>query len=494
MVTQILYSDCIKTLFIMTLPIRQSALRTEIQEFFKLAIPLISAQVAQSATGFADTIMMGRMGPEVLAAGGLAAIIYIVVMTAFTGVIMGVSPLVAEAFGAGQKSRIQQVARQGLWLALLVAIPAMLFTGQLNGLMLRMGQNPDVVALTDTYLEIILWSFLPMAGFTVLRSTVSALSQAKPIMVIIVVGTLFNIVGNYILGFGKLGLPAMGLSGLALATMLTWWGMFMALALYVRFHATMRNYQILQRLHWPKLRTLKQLAWVGVPIGIFSGLESGFFLTIMLLMGRLGTDALAAHQVVLQTIVVVFMVPLGISFATTVRVGQWFGKRDLAGMQQATWVSMGLTTVSMLVGSLAFLLFPKQLICIYLDVNSPENADIVALAMPLLMIASITMVLDGIQKAVYGALQGVQDTRVPMALNVLGFWGVGLSAGYGLGFSLGLGSRGLWIGQSIAIAAVAFLFSFRLYQIFDGLKNGLSLPPIYSEKMENYSTTQQSIN
>ncbi|NEQ53992.1 MAG: MATE family efflux transporter [Leptolyngbya sp. SIO3F4] len=450
--------------------IRQPCLRSEVQEFFKLAIPLISAQVAQSATGFADTIMMGRMGPEVLAAGGLAAIFYIVVMTAFTGVVMGVSPLVAEAFGAERKGRIQQVARQGLWLALLVAIPAMMLTGQLDGLMLRSGQDPIVVELTDTYLDIIVWSFLPIAGFTALRSTVSALSQAKPIMVTIVVGTAFNIVGNYLLGFGKLGLPNLGLAGLAWATMLTWWGMFIALALYVRLHPAMRPYHILQTFHWPKPRILKQLAWVGVPMGIFSGLESGFFLTIMLLMGRFGTDALAAHQVVLQTIVVVFMVALGISFATTVRVGQWFGKRDLLGMQQATWVSLGLTTVSMTVGSLAFLLFPKQLISLYLDVNSPENAGIVALAVPLLTIAAITMVLDGLQKAVYGALQGVQDTQVPMALNVLGFWGVGLSVSYGLGFQLEMGSQGLWVGQSVAIAAVAALFASRLHQVFRGLK------------------------
>ena len=450
------------------------SLRTEVEEFFKLAVPLISAQVAQSATGFADTIMMGRIGPKELAAGGLAAIIYIVIMTAFTGVVMGVSPLVAEAFGAKQTSRIQQVARQGLWLALLMAVPAMMLTGHLDTWMLRMGQDPVVVELADTYLDIILWSFVPLAGFTALRSTVSALSQAKPIMVTIVVGTLFNIVGNYVLGFGKLGLPALGLSGLAWATMLTWWGMFIALALYVRLHPAVRSYQILKNLHWPKLSILKQLAWVGVPIGIFSGLESGFFLTIMLLMGRLGTDALAAHQVVLQTIVVVFMVPLGISFATTVRVGQWFGKRDLAGMQQATWVSMGLTTVSMTGGSLAFLLFPKQLISLYLDVNSPENANIVALAMPLLTIAAVTMVLDGLQKAMYGALQGVQDTRMPMALNVLGFWGIGLSVGYGLGFYLGLGSRGLWIGQSVAIATVAILFGWRLYQLIGRRKHVFS--------------------
>ncbi|MEM9978915.1 MAG: MATE family efflux transporter, partial [Cyanobacteria bacterium P01_D01_bin.2] len=367
-------------------------LHLEVREFLKLAIPLISAQVAQSATGFADTIMMGRMGAETLAAGGLAAIIYISIMTATSGMVMGVSPLVAEAFGAGQKSRIQQIARQGLWLALLVSIPAMVITEQVDIWMLRIGQAPAIVALADTYLNIILWSLLPMAGFTALRSTVSALSQAQPIMITMVVGTAFNIVANYVLGFGKLGLPAMGLAGLALATTLTWWGMFMALALYVLLHPTMRAYRFFQALHHPRLRILRQLAWVGLPIGIFSGLEAGFFLAIMLLMGRLGTEALAAHQVVLQTIAVVFMIPLGISFATTVRVGQWLGQRDWAGMQQATWVSMVVTTLLMVIGSMAFLMFPKQIIGIYLDVNNPENAAIVALAIPLLTIAAITMV------------------------------------------------------------------------------------------------------
>ncbi|MEO0349943.1 MAG: MATE family efflux transporter [Cyanobacteria bacterium P01_A01_bin.15] len=449
---------------------RKHPLHLEVREFLKLAIPLIAAQVAQSATGFADTIMMGRMGAETLAAGGLAAIIYISIMTATSGMVMGVSPLVAEAFGAGQKSRIQQIARQGLWLALAVSIPAMAITGQVDTWMIRTGQDPAIVVLADTYLNIILWSLLPMAGFTALRSTVSALSQAQPIMAIMVVGTAFNIVANYVLGFGKLGLPAMGLAGLALATTLAWWGMFVVLALYVLLHPTMRAYHFFDTPHYPRPRILRQLAWVGLPIGIFSGLESGFFLTIMVLMGRLGTEALAAHQVVLQTVVVLFMVPLGISFATTVRVGQWLGQRDLAGMQQATWVSMVMTTVLMVAGSMAFLMFPKQIIGIYLDVNNPENAAIVALAIPLLTIAAITMVLDGLQKAVYGALQGLQDTRVPMVLNVLGFWGVGLSVGYGLGFQLGMGGRGLWIGQSVAIAAVAILFSWRLYLLM-GCRN-----------------------
>jgi multidrug resistance protein, MATE family len=440
----------------------QNRLQIEVREFFKLAVPLASAQVTQSATGFADTVMMGRMGADVLAGGGLAAIVFLAIMTATSGIVMGVSPLIAEAFGAGQKTRIQEVARQGLWLAILVSIPMMIFTAHLDSWMSHAGQTETTVKFANIYLDIMLWGLFPAVGFAALRATVSALSQARPVMFIVVTGTAFNIVWNYILGFGKFGFPQMGLAGLALASVMTLWGMFLALVLYVFINPRLKNYRIFQELHRLRPRILWELVWVGVPIGLFSGLETGFFMVIMFWMGTLGTEALAAHQIVFQTIMVVFMVPLGISYATTVRVGQWLGRKDFVGVQQAAWVSMGMSTTFMFGVSIALLLFPKQTIGIYLDLQNPDNAAIIAQAVPLLVIAAIAQVLDGFQKAVYGSLQGLQDTQVPIVLNVLGYWGFGLSACYGLGFTLGLGSKGLWIGQSVAIAVVAGLFLWRL--------------------------------
>lgn len=454
-------------------PIRNPRIQTEIREFLKLAVPLASAQVAQSATGFADTIMMGRMGADVLAGGGLASIIYLSIMVTTSSMVMGVSPLIAQAFGAGQQTRIQQIARQGLWLSILVTIPMMIVTGQIDRWMIHTGQTETTIRFANTYLDIMLWGLFPAVGFAALRATVSALSQARPIMVIVITGTAFNIVWNYILGFGKFGFPEMGLAGLALASVLALWGMFLALAVYVLVHPKLRNYQVFQKLHQFRPKILRELVWVGVPIGIFAGLETGFFLVIMLWMGTLGTATLAAHQIVFQTLTVIFMVPLGISFATTVRVGQWLGRKDLLGIQQAAGVSLSVTTVLMLGMSIVFLLFPKQIIGIYLDVQNPNNTEIVSLAVPLLMIAAIAQVLDGLQKAVYGCLQGLQDTRIPMLLNVLGFWGVGLSTGYLLSFHLGLGSQGLWIGQSIAIAVVAGLFTGRFLILIARRKSSL---------------------
>ncbi|NEQ46739.1 MAG: MATE family efflux transporter [Leptolyngbya sp. SIOISBB] len=453
----------------------RSPWRSEVREFLSLAVPLASAQLAQAATGFVDTVMMGRMGSDVLAAGGLAAIIFLSVMTTATGMVMGVSPLIAEAFGAGQQTRIQHLARQGLWLAVLVAIPVMIVMGHLDRFMLQAGQAAATVRLADTYLDIILWGMIPVIGFASLRATVSALSLARPVMTIMVVGTAFNIVGNYSLGFGKFGLPQMGLAGLALASVIAQWGMFIALALYVGVHPQLSQYHIFQGFHRLRLKVLWQVIWVGVPIGIFSGLETGFFMVIMFWVGTLGTDALAAHQIVFQTIAIVFMVPLGISYATTVRVGQWLGRRDVKGIQQAAWVSIGLSTLFVVGVSIAFLLFPQQVISIYLDVQNPDNAAVIALALPLLIIAAIAQVLDGFQKAIYGSLQGLQDTQVPMFLNVLGYWGVGLSVGYVLGFQFGLGSKGLWIGQSVAIAVVAGLFVWRLRRLIAQRKGHQSL-------------------
>ncbi|MBE7381541.1 MAG: MATE family efflux transporter [Leptolyngbya sp. SIO1E4] len=443
----------------------QANLKTEVREFLKLAVPLASAQLAQSATGFVDTIMMGRMGPDTLAAGGLASIILLSVMLGATGVVMGISPLVAEAFGAGQKTRIQHLVRQGLWLSIMVALPMMIVMSQSNRWLLWVGQAEATVQLAYTYLNIILWGLFPVVGFAALRATVSALSHARPVMTIMVTGTAFNIAGNYVLGFGKLGFPQMGLAGLALASVIAQWGMFIAMVLYVLKHPKLRAYRFFQELHRLRPRILWQLIWVGVPIGIFSGLEAAFYMVIMFWVGTFGTIALAAHQIVLQTLTIVFMVPLGISFATTVRVGQWLGRKELQGVQRAAWVSIGLSTVFAGSMSVMFLLFPKQVIGIYLDVQNPENVAIVSLATTLLMIAAIAQVLDAFQKAIYGSLQGLQDTQVPMVLIALGYWGFGLSVACALGSYLNLGTQGLWIGQSVAIALVAGLFTWRLYKL-----------------------------
>jgi multidrug resistance protein, MATE family len=367
----------------------QAKIRTEIREFLKLAIPLASAQVAQSATGFADTVMMGRLGAEALGAGGLASLTFFALLNTAVGAVMGVSPLVAEAYGAGHKTRVEQVARQGFWLSLILAIPIMILIGHLGSLMGQLGQAATTVTMAKSYLDVILWGFFPALGFAMLRGFVSALSQARPVMVIVIAGTLFNIAGNYVLGFGKLGFPKMELAGLALSTTITFWGMFLALVIYTLKHKQLNTYRLFQKLHRVKPGILWELLVIGLPIGVSSALEVGLFTVVTYLMGVLGTDVLAAHQIVFQTIVVIFMVPLGMSFATTARVGQLSGQQNREGVRLAGYVSISIGVIFMSIMTMALLLFPLQVIGLYVDISDPENANVVGLAIPMLTVAAV---------------------------------------------------------------------------------------------------------
>lgn len=205
-----------------------------------------------------------------------------------------------------------------------------------------------------------------------------------------------------------------------------------------------------------------------MPIALSFTLESGLFTIITYMMGALGTEVLAAHQIVFQTLVLIFMVPLGMSFATTIRVGQWYGKGDLQGVKRAAYVSMGLGAGFMALMAIVLLLFPHAIISLYLDTQNPENAPVIALVIPLLKIAAISLILDGLQAITTGALRGLQDTRMPVLLSFLSFWGVGLTSGYLLGFVFYLGGVGLWVGQLFGVAAAAGIFwgRFRYHPLF----------------------------
>jgi MATE family multidrug resistance protein len=441
-----------------------SPLRIETKKFLQLAIPLASAQVAQSLTGFFDTIMMGRLGAETLAAGGLASLTFFALLNTIAGVVMGLSPLVAEADGAGDRYRIEQLVRQGFWLVLFLSIPTTIAIANFDSIMLRLGQAPTIVTGANTYLDIMLWGFFPALGFAMLRGFVSGLSHARPIMTIVIVGTLFNIIGNYVLGFGKFGFPRLELAGLALSSTVTLWGMFFALLVYSLKHPQLRKYRIIEQLHRLKPHILLELIKIGFPIGVFLALEIGLFVIVTYFMGALGTKVLAAHQIVFQTILVIFMIPLGMSYAATVRVGQWLGQKNLEGIKRSGYLSIGIGLVFAITVTIAMLLFPQAIVSLYIDIDDPANGEILALALPMLTIATVSQIPDVVQKITYGVLQGMQDTRVPILLSIPSFWGVGLTTGYILGFPLGWGGTGLWLGHFGGMAIAASLFLVRFYQ------------------------------
>lgn len=439
-------------------------LRAEARAFLRLALPLVGAQVTQAMTGFVDTVMMGWMGQTVLAAGGLAVMIFLSFLMTATSIVSSVSPLAAAAVGAQQPRQVGSITHQGLWLALLLALPSVEIMAHLPGTMALLGQDPSVVALADAYLDVVRWGLLPGLGFAVLRCTVTALSRSQPIMVIMVAANLFNMGGNYVFAFGKLGFPAMGIAGLALASALAHGLMFLGLLLYIGWNlrGSLQSYGLFQGIHKVRWKLMGQLLHLGWPMGLTTTLEHGLFTIMTFMMGALGTAVLAAHQIALQTVVVAFMVPLAMSYAATVRVGQWFGRGDWAGVRRAAIASVGLSAGFMAVAAIGLILGAKPLISLYLDSRDPANQAVVQIGVPLLIVAGLGQVVDGIQRTMNGVLQGLQDTRTPMLLSAIAYWGVGMTVGYGLGFHTAWGGVGVWAGSyvGLAVAAVAFVWRF----------------------------------
>ncbi|NEQ23248.1 MAG: MATE family efflux transporter, partial [Microcoleus sp. SIO2G3] len=425
---------------------KKARLQSEIRACLALALPLAAAQLAQQATSFVDTVMMGLLGSEAIAAGGLGGISFGTLLLVCSGVVSATSPLVAEAYGQGDRARIEHIAQQGLWLALMIALPATLLLWNAGGILTHLGQQEGTIVRVVSYLRAIAPGLFPALTFAVLRNVVSALSRPRPVMVMTLCGLAFNIVGNYILMFGKLGLPPLGLTGIGLASTLSFWGVLIALIVYIQLQPDLRKYRIFPpRLHLDR-KILQELLRIGLPIGILYGVETGLFTITTFLMGYLGTVPLAAHQIALQTAAIAFMVPAGISYATTVRVGQLLGQENLPQARLAAFINLAIGATFMGVMGIAFLIFSRSIVALYLDVGNPANEAVVSMAIDLLRVAALFQLVDGIQIVAAGALRGLQDTRTPMLIGLFAYWGIGLSCGYTLGLHLGWGGVGLWIG------------------------------------------------
>lgn len=436
----------------------------EVRACLALALPLAGAQLAQVATAFTDTVMMGLLGSQALAAGGLGATAFSQLLVMSIGMMSVIGALVAEAHGAGRPQEAGKIANQGLWLALVIAVPITILVWHMGPGLMWLGQSEANVQLATPYLRAIAWGFFPALGFAVLRNFVAALSQPRSVLVIVIGATGLNIVGNYILMFGWFGLPALGLAGMGWSSTLVYWSMFLVLAAYILSQPQLRTCGVLQQFRLDRQRfwTVLQMGW---PVGVLSGVEAGLFVVTTFLMGLLGTVPLAAHHIALQTASITFMVPLGISYATTVRVGLKMGQGDRAGSRRAGYVGMGIGGVFMGLMALVFWVMPAAIVSIYLDLSDPSNREVVAMAVSLLGVAAMFQVFDGLQVIAAGALRGLKDTRIPMVLGILAYWGIGLSSGYGLGFLLDWGSVGLWWGLALGLAIAALVLSWRFSRL-----------------------------
>ncbi len=437
---------------------RTTAIRTEARAMALLAIPVVLDHLGSMSMPFVDTIMVGRLGPEELGAVGAAAAVYSVYMVFANGIISSVSPTVAHAFGAREDEEIGRAAGQGFWLVLGLALLGWIVTWNMEGLMSLTGQDPEVASLAGQYIRALSAGIPASLSYFHLRSFAVGLGQTRITMVISFIGAAVNIPLVYLLIFGGGGIPPLGVTGAGLATAAVHWVMLLTMSAWVRRHREFRAYHLLAHALRPEPAFLKRLIRLGLPIGAGMSMENGFFALTNTLMGRFSTVALASHQIAINVAAIAFMVPLGISVATTTRVGHAMGRREPELAALAGWTGIVMGGMVMSVTALTFILFSRPIISIY--TADPETA---AYARGLLAIAGAFQICDGLQVTALGALRGLKDTTVPMFTNLLSYWLCGLPVGLWLGFTMELEGEGLWWGLTagLTVAAVAHGLRFR---------------------------------
>jgi MATE family multidrug resistance protein len=432
-------------------------LSDEVRATLALSIPIALTQIAQMALHTTDVLMTGRLGPEALAAGQLGHALFFPMFITVIGILFATSAMFAQELGARRYKGVRRTVRQGFWVVVALTAPAWLYFWHAEPILVHaLGQDVHLAHVANDYARGAMWGFPFMAGFSLLRNFIAAHSRPRAALWILVVGIAVNAFADWVLMFGKFGLPRMELFGLGLATTIVQATMFFALLAVVLRDRRWRRYHILARFwraDWPRFREV----WViGTPIGLTKLAESALFAASAFLMGLIGVDALAGHAVAIQYTAIAFMIPFGVAQAATVRVALAVGRGDPDGARRAGRVAMVVGVLVMLPPAVAFVAAGEPLTALFLDVRDHDHHEstAVAYAVAFLAMAGLFQLADGGQAVAAGVLRGFKDTAVPMVIAIVGYWLFGIGGAVLLAFPLGFGGVGIWGGLALGLAVV----------------------------------------
>jgi MATE family multidrug resistance protein len=429
-------------------------IRRELRPMIALATPVVFAELGWSAMAIVDTLMVGRISADAIGAVGLAGMLFFAVAVFAMGLLLGLDPLVAQAYGAQRLDECHRWLIDGLWLSVAVSVPVVAIMFALDASLGWWGLPPTVLALTRPYLRILTWSLPPLLLYVSFRRYLQAMNLARPVMIALVFANIVNAAGNWILIFGHLGAPALGVRGSAYSTLVARLGLAAWLFATILLHEAStrpRLRDVSLRFDGPRVRRLFHL---GLPAAGQAVLEVGVFAAATGLAGRVSATALAAHQVALHMASLTFMVPFGVASAAAVRVGHAVGRGDPPGMRAAGWAAILIGVGFMALSALVFLTFPRILMRAF-----TADTTVIETGASLLFVAAVFQLFDGLQAVTTGALRGLGNTRTPMLWNLAGHWFIGLPLGYSLCFLIGIGVVGLWWGLSagLMLCGVALL-------------------------------------
>jgi len=418
----------------------------------RLAAPLALAELAWMTMGIVDSIMAGRLGAAALGAGSLGTMVFYPIVTAGTGMLLGMDTLVAQAHGANNPTEGRRSLIAGIWLGLALAPLTSLVILGLMPVLRAAGANPHVMELLLPYIKALLWGIAGLMLFAAFRRYLQALDIVKPVMFAMVSANLINVFGNWLLMYGHWGFRAMGLEGSGWST--TFARLYMAAVLLVTIlRHEARTGNAIFALSWrPDFERIRCLTALGLPAALQIMFEGAVFGIVTVLAATLDEVSLAAHSIAVQVIATTFMVPLGISSAAAVRVGQAVGRKDPHGAAAAGWTALLLSTLFMGTAGIALAAAPRWIVRLFI-----ADTAVIASGAVLVRIAALFELFDGFQIVVTGALRGLGNTRTSMLTHLAGYWAIGLPLGYVLCGPLHWGVRGIWIGLTAALILIGSL-------------------------------------
>jgi MATE family multidrug resistance protein len=412
----------------------------------RLAMPVVLAELGWMSMGIVDTIMVAPLGAAAIGAVGIGSAIHMAFAIFGMGLLLGLDTLVSQAYGAGDHRECHRWLLHGLVLGAAAALPVTVVCLLLLAAIPHLGFHPAMTPLLRDYFAVVLWSTLPLLLYAAVRRYLQGMHAVAPVALALVTANLVNAGANWTLIHGELGMPAMGVSGAALATTISRLYLLAVLWMAARWYDRVRNTGLGEVSRRISRARLVQLWRLGIPAASQVSIEVGVFTLASALAGRLDPVSSAAHQIAINVAATSFMVPLGVASAGAVRVGNRVGAMDPAGAREAGWSAVVLGGVFMAATAALFVAVPRGLIGLF----SP-GPDVLALGASLLVIAAVFQLFDGLQAVATGVLRGLGDTRTAMLVNLIAHWMLGLPIGYLLCFTYGRGVIGLWMGLSIGL-------------------------------------------
>jgi MATE family multidrug resistance protein len=427
---------------------------------FNLAYPVMLSQLGQVMVGVADSMMVGQIGKESLAGASLGNSIFVLFLTFGIGISYGITPLVAKADGEGDAKEIMNLLKHGFVINVIISILLLSLLIVTSFIFPYLNQPEQVVVLAIPYFIIISVSILPFMVFQTVRQFAEGLSLTRQAMIVTVSGNILNILFNYVLIFGKLGFPSYGLFGAGIATLVARIIMALMMIFFVYYHPRFKQFWIyFEKLNLQRY-TFRRILSIGLPSGFQFIFEVGAFSVAAVMVGWLGATALAAHQIAISLASITYMMATGIATATTIRVGNQLGRKNIRVMRNVGYTGLMMGATFMGISALILIGFNHYLPILYID-----DREVIKLSSELILIAAVFQISDGLQVVGLGALRGMADVKVPTLITLLAYWILALPIGYLLGIFWDLGAHGIWIGLLLGLTVTAALLIIRFYRI-----------------------------